>query len=41
MAQLHVRPRSWLELFEFMRFAKTKGELRELAMAMAKAGSRG
>jgi hypothetical protein len=36
MAQLHVYPASWIDLFDFLRFSKTKGLLRERAMAAAK-----
>jgi hypothetical protein len=36
IAQLHVRPASWAELFDFLRFAKTKSLLRERAMTAAK-----
>jgi hypothetical protein len=36
MAQMKLRPASWIELFDFLRFSKTKGLLRERAMAAAK-----
>lgn len=38
MSELHDRPKSFLELFEFMRYNKTKGILRDIAMASVKAG---
>jgi hypothetical protein len=40
MAQLHSRPRSWDELFEFLRYCKTKNALRDMAMAMSRAEGR-
>jgi hypothetical protein len=34
------RPKAWVELFDFLRFSKTKSALREEALAAAKAQSR-
>jgi hypothetical protein len=36
MAEMHTRPLSFLELFDFMRFNKTKGIMRATAMAAMK-----
>jgi hypothetical protein len=36
IAQLHVYPKAWIDVFDFLRFSKTKGLLRERAMAAAK-----
>jgi hypothetical protein len=37
-AQRHMKPDNFLELFEFLRYAKVKNIFREMAMAAAKAG---
>jgi hypothetical protein len=37
VAQLRVRPLSWTDLFDFLRYSKSKGLLRERAMAAARA----
>jgi hypothetical protein len=36
MAQLGESPRSWVDLFDFLRYLKTKAAMREEAMAAAK-----
>jgi hypothetical protein len=36
MAQMKSRPASWIDVFDFLRFSKTKGLLRDMAMAAAK-----
>jgi hypothetical protein len=38
-AQRHMKPDSFLELFEFLRHVKVKNIFREMAMAAAKAGT--
>jgi len=34
-----IRPYSWIDLFEYIKFAKTKNLLKEMAINMAKAKS--
>ena len=41
MNENKMRPKSWIELFEFMKFSKTKGILKEMAIETAKAKSAG
>jgi hypothetical protein len=36
--EMHTRPKSFLELFEFIKYCKTDGKLKEAAMSMAKTG---
>jgi hypothetical protein len=33
-----VKPKSYLELFEFVKYSKAKSVLKEMALATAKAG---
>jgi len=33
-----VKPKNYLELFEFIRYSKVKNTLKEMALATAKAG---
>jgi UDP-N-acetylglucosamine transferase subunit ALG13 len=35
------KPKNWLEVFEFLKFAKVKSIDRDIAMSMAKAGQGG
>jgi len=37
MNENKMRPKSWTELIEFMRFSKAKGILKEMAINAAKA----
>jgi hypothetical protein len=34
---MHIKPVSFIELFEFLKYTKTKSVLQEIAMATAKA----
>jgi hypothetical protein len=35
---MKMKPKNWLEFFEFIRYSKVKGMLKEMALAAAKAG---
>jgi hypothetical protein len=35
------KPKSWIELFDFLRFIKVQGILRDIAMSAARAGENG
>ena len=37
--EMGSEPKNWLDFFEFLRYAKVKSTLKEIAMAAAKAGS--
>jgi len=38
MREMHGEPRNWYEFFDFLKYMKVKGTLKEIAMAAAKAG---
>jgi hypothetical protein len=38
---MHIKPRNYLELFEFIKYSKVKSTLKEMALATAKAGMDG
>jgi hypothetical protein len=35
------KPGSWIEVFDFLRFMKVQGILKDIAMSMARAGENG
>jgi len=35
---MHIKPKCYLELFEFLKYSKVKSVLKEMALATAKAG---
>ena len=37
--EVHMKPKNWKEIFEFAKFSKTKGILKEMATASARAKS--
>jgi len=37
--EMHMKPKNYLELFEFLKYNKTKNILKEMAIAAIKAGS--